>query len=223
MSWLRDLFSDPNEKIPCMECGTLILRRTARETGGFCAPCAKLGPDLRAQRRDFAAAVADGSAFRLTPREAASAAPLTDRMPPHTSWHIDPEDTDQTRGRTQPQVLQTFKAGGKPALYLRASDDISLSIDTCGPYAAVLYGDSAKGVLRMAHGPMAATAQIAAPDQVFVTDPSDGSALTAVHSKFHLPRDAALAVLGHVLAGTAPAHFHWIDTEFPMFLAAGHG
>lgn len=239
MRWLRRLFPDPKAEIPCTDCGAMILRRTAKDNGGLCTACAKLGPDLRAQRSALAAAVTSGAAFCLTPQETASATALIQGLPAADHWQIDPDDTFQTAGKTPADILAMIAAGAKPALYLRAADAITLTLDTRGPFAVlVLAGTGTRvstgvcrgagsckgaGALKFAHGPMAATSQIPQDQHVFSTRPCCGDAMEALPSKFHLPRDAAVAGVRHILAGTSPAHLRWITSDVHPFTRAGHG
>lgn len=221
MTFLRRLFEDPNGKAACTDCGAQILNRTARETGGFCKPCHVLGPDLRASRAAFEASLADGSAFRLRPEERASSHPLTTRMPDPARWRLSEDDVPHKADKTIDGMIDAVAKGDQPALYLHAPEDRLLQLDTRGPNAVLaLHGPDRS---RYLHGPMAATGQVAAADQVWSTCPCCGDGMTTLPSRFHLPRQAALSAVSHILTGHAPAHMVWVEADPPSWTRPGRG
>lgn len=222
MSWFRRLFPDPNVKIPCADCGAMILRRTAKENGGLCAPCARMTPERRAARRTFDAALADGSQFRLTTAEKTSARPLTAAVPPPETWIAHPEDMPHGAGKTVASVVALARAGA-PSIHLRSADNRYLSLEQEGAWAILTTADPNTPEIHFVHGPAVSSGQIPADAQLWLACPCPGQGSVTAPSKFHLPRAAALAALDHILNGTAPAHLQWVTADPFDFVTPGRG
>ena len=79
------------ERLPCVDCGVMVLPSTAQANVGLCMVCAKMGPAARSARRAFALALADGSAFVPSETERSSASRLHALLPTHLTWQLEPD------------------------------------------------------------------------------------------------------------------------------------
>ena len=207
------------ERLPCVDCGAMVLPSTAQANAGLCMPCAKMGPAARSARRAFALALADGSAYVPSEVERSSASPLHALMPTHLTWQLEPDFHGQA---SLASVLEQAATLAQGHVFLLADSGARVNLGFTADWAVCEFQDEAAAQWRYARSEHQAVQQLPAEQQVTQACPCCGVSVGWFPSRTHLPRQQGFALLAAVVQHQAEDVL-WLNLPDTSHVEAGRG
>lgn len=213
------------EKIPCIDCGTMILPQTAQDTDGYCRPCFNRGAEGRAASKAYAASVADGSVFSPLPLEIEGERHPLDFVKTAVAWQIyqDPCETEPPLSINS--ALEALAESKQAALYLGFDETHHLILEVTELYGVCTLMSGAENddyTYLYSHGPDNVDEQGCAEMQVTAGCPCCGVGMWTHASRVHMPRDEAIkvfqAAVQHDYSKTK-----WYHYEIDSYCSEGYG
>ncbi len=203
----------------------MILPTKARENEGFCAPCARMGPKLRAERQAHLDAIESGTIFHPTDAEREGARNPTDVLETTVPWRLSPSLYAEGEPTSLDVELSQLTRSGEGAIYLGTDATHHLVVELKagrGVCTFVSGFENEDRVSLYAHGPDNAITQIPRDEQIWAGCACCGIGTIPHASRAHMPAEKALAIfrkgLAHDYSGTT-----WLGYEPDNFISRGSG
>jgi hypothetical protein len=209
-------------RIPCRECGQMILPATVERNDGLCAPCAKTPEWLRREAREFSRRLTSGEWFMPSEAERASANTPPELRDPAAVWRSTYSDGESA---TTYEILT--EAWEKPeGMVLLQCGDAYLVLAFNPRWGVCAFRNFESGEDRYAYTSANLRSQVAADQHLDQPCPCCGVGIGQYPSRFHLPRESAFRVFSSIaLREQRPLDLDikWLDTGDISRVEPGRG
>jgi hypothetical protein len=198
-------------RVKCTDCDNTILSATAKRNGGLCGRCVKLTAEERAAIRAFAEALEAGTLYKPSPRELASAVPLSEVEPKGNTWSPHADYYAEAEHRDLASIVVRATQASKGYVVLRSNSGSTFVLAFNATYGVCEYRNEDAAKYLLAHTAENAAAQV--PDDFHLPQicACCGVELLWYPSRYHMPRERAFACLNAVLHHAAEADVQWLD------------
>jgi hypothetical protein len=200
----------PVAKVPCKECGVMILPQTAQRTSGFCARCDGRLPHELAEARERKLRIASGEAFRPDADEWASAVDLDARLRV-IEWQLEPDFYENSELAGPDAALIAAASSESASVYLQSKEEDQFDLTVTGIFGVItilLSGEG--GGAFYAHTSRCSVTQIPPEQKAVRGCPCCGVGLYDFASRFHLPRGEALEIATRFLNKQSSPELRWL-------------
>jgi hypothetical protein len=219
---MREKLPQSADRVPCRECGLMILPTTAERNEGLCAPCAKTPEWLRREKREFDHRLKSGEWFLPSKAERDGANTPSEMRNPAAVWTSTASGGEGetihhllARAREQPEGMETLQCGDA---YLILAFNPEWGV--CG------FHNFESGEDRYAYTSENLKCQVRADKQLVQPCPCCGISMGHYPSRFHLPRQSAFQVFSSIaLREELPTNLdvRWLDTGDISRVEPGRG
>ena len=207
------------KRVKCSDCDNFILQATAERNEGLCGHCVKFPKEVRDKVKAVRERIKSGN---LAPTaEELATAQKPQALYSKTEWqvetdfhlHFSPTDLKGAIAQAKGEICGN--------LFLISPKRERLNLHFNDYYAACAYKDSVHYLY--AHTDDNLKTQVEADMHLSLDCPCCGVGLSYTHSRAHMPRDKAFALLEQIIETGSPETVLWLDMGEVNFVSRGRG
>ena len=218
------------ERVKCSECDAMILPRTAAKFDGKCAGCGSIPEYLLQERRQYRAALDDGSVFLPSAADLESSQSPSDLESDETVWGLEPEYYAESNIETVDAAVIEAQQENEGYVFLLSSTGSRLNFAFGEQYAVCEYV-SQEGPMLYAHTEQNLNEQVPEAQHVEQACSCCGVGMHWYPSRFHMAREPAFALLrawirmdeGSVDEDPSVSGVQWLDMGDITYTMQGRG
>ncbi len=211
------------ERIACIECGAMILPRTASKYDGMCPHCHDRPQWLRDEQREYERALASGAVFTPSRQERESAKMPAEFLTADTEWMLDPDYYAEQRSDSVAENILAAAQQDSGNIFLRSTAESRFNLSFTEAYGVCEYQSEKSGDALFAYTKHNLRHQVAENDHVCQACPCCGVALGWFPSRFHMPRSIAFEIVTQISSGRGTQGVEWFEMGDITFTSRGTG